>query len=41
MPGVVVVDHTLPAGTMIDELHTIVACGTPDDFRDNVLYFLL
>ena len=41
MPGVAVVDEALSVGAMTDELHTAVACGTPDDFRDQVVYFPL
>jgi hypothetical protein len=41
MPGVAVVDESLSVGAMTDELHTAAACGTADDFRDQVVYFPL
>jgi hypothetical protein len=41
MPGVVVVDDTLSIGSMTDELHVLAACGTLDDFRDQVVYIPL
>lgn len=41
VPGVAVVDNTLPVGVMLDDLHTAAACGTADDFRDRVVFFPL
>ena len=37
-PGVIVVDDHAPIGRVVDDLYYLIACGTADDFRDQVRY---
>lgn len=38
MPGVIVLHGALSLGVMIDELHIVAECSTPDDFSDRVVF---
>src|SRR5262245_62765330 len=38
MPGVIEVRSRAPIGEVVEDLLLVVACSTPDDFRDRVFY---
>ena len=37
-PGVIVIDGNAHIGRVIDDLYYLIACGTEDDFRDQIRY---
>jgi hypothetical protein len=41
MPGVIAVSQALPVGQVIEDLVLVVACGTAEDWIDQVRYFPL
>jgi hypothetical protein len=38
LPGVILVIKSVSLGQLIDDLELTIACGRPEDFRDDVFY---
>lgn len=38
LPGVILVIKSVSLGRLIDDLEVTIACGRPEDFRDDVFY---